>query len=356
MYVCMLRATWGAIGVSLLMLSSCGRFFTGAGIGHSVTVAKVEERRTSPEITVAATLIPSDRATIAFPQPVRIKKFSAQIGAHVVKGDPLLELDDMELRTHLRQLTTAVQETKTTADQNRFLFDNRDRLRAEGKLTEIQSSGLEKEIAADAAKISRLEADVAVVEQSLAHITVASPLDGMVVDRPASVGLEIGAKQSVLEIVNINPILAAFRLSADESGGITLGDAVKVRIDELPGESFDAHVSFVGPELQSPNNTFAVWASIANPLESLKSGMHAFTEFRSSKEHNVHVVPASAILMQQNRPHVFVIGDGIAKLTSVNVKSITDKEAILISGVKTGEWVVTRGQEGLDDGMVVDIR
>lgn len=352
----MSRVAWGAISICILISLGCGRFFKGPGVGQSVTVAKVETRRTSPEITVNATLIPSDRVTVTFPQLVRIKRMLAGVGKTVIKGDPLVELDDTDVRTRVRQLSAELQEAKTLLDKNKFLLDNRDKLRAEEKLTELQAEGLVKEVAANEATIVRLEADNAVLEQSLVATTIASPIAGVVIDRPANPGQEIAANQPLCEIININPILASFRLSADEAGGIAVGDTVKVRVDELQGETFDASVTFVGPELHAPDNTFTIWASIPNPLEVLKSGMRAFTEFRSSKVHDVHVVPTSALVMRQNRPHLFVIKDGIAKLIRPQIKSINKNDAVLISGVATDQYVVVKGQESLEDGMVVDMR
>lgn len=353
----MIRIIGGMIGLGLMVtIMSCGRFLKGTGVGHSVTVAKVETRRTSPEITVATTLIPSERVTISVPGPTRIRKFFAQVGSRVVKDDPLLELDDSSLRTQLQQANAKRQEAKSLLDQNRFLLENREKLRAEGKLSELQAAGLEKEVAVNEATITRLEAETAAVEQALIQGTVASPIDGMILDRLVGPGQEIAANQPILEIVNINPILATFRLSADESGGIAVGDVVQVRIDELQHETVQGTVTYVGPELHAGDSRFTVWASIANPLEILKSGMHAFTEFRSTKAHDVHIVPSSAIIMRQNRPYLFVIQDGMAKLIRAQLKAITEHGAILIGGVAKDQYVVVKGQEGLDDGAVVDVR
>ncbi len=350
------RGIIGCCVIIAITTCGCGRLFRGGGVGQPVTVAKVESRRTSPEMTVASTLIPSDRAPIALPQAVRIKRVLVNIGSQVIKGDPLLELDDTDIRTELRQLSATLQEDRTTTDQNRFLMENREKLRAEGKLTEVQANGLEKEIAVNEARIARLEADIAALEQSLTQTTIPSPIDGVVTAKHVSANQEVAENQPMLEVINIDPILASFRLSADEAGGITTGTTVRVRVEELPGETFDGHITYVGPELHAPDNTFVVWAAIPNGLEVLKSGMHSFTEFRSTKTHDVFVVPSSAIVMRQNRPHLFLIKEGIAKLTRIHVKSIDQDEAIVVGGVTAGQWVIVKGYDGLEDGMIVDIR
>ncbi|MBI2343817.1 MAG: efflux RND transporter periplasmic adaptor subunit [Deltaproteobacteria bacterium] len=346
--------------IGLIVLAStasgCRNFFSRGGLGQAVTVAQVETRKTAPTMTVTATLNASDTATINFPQDVRVEKFAADVGDEVLKGDPLLHLDESELRTQLHQERTARREVQARTEKNQYLLEHRSELREAGKMSDIQSTGIEKEVALDEAELARVDADIAAIEHALSQTTVPSPLNGMVIKRHVAPNETVGAEKPILELVNVDPILATFHLDADEAGGIAIGDTVKVRIDELGGETFDASVRFVGPELHLPDRTFAVWAIIPNPERTLKLGMRGFAEFNSTKEHDVYVIPASAIVMQRNQPHLFVIEEGIARLRRVVVKSITKQEAVLTGGVTANAWVAVKGQEDLADGAIVDMR
>jgi RND family efflux transporter MFP subunit len=344
----------GAVLASSLALG-CG-LFSSKGPGQAVTVAHPTTRTTSPQVTAASTLIASDSAKVTFPQEVRVTKFYVGVGDQVIKGDPILLLDDGNLRSQLKVKRAEQKEAVASAEKNLFLLENRDQLRTAQKMTDIQFQGIPKEVSAGEARVERIGAEIAAMEQSLGALTVMSPIDGLVTNRPVSLNQAVASDRLLLEIVNIHPIHAAFRLSADEAGGISVGDAVKVRMDELPGEIYDAHVRFVGPELHLPDRTFVVWAAMPNPMGILKIGMQAFTDFHSTKTHDVFVVPTSSIVMRRNQPHLFLIKDGIARMKRVTVKSIDKREAVLAGGVTTADWIAVQGQDELEDGGIVDMR
>ncbi|MBI4238994.1 MAG: efflux RND transporter periplasmic adaptor subunit [Deltaproteobacteria bacterium] len=336
--------------------AACGRLFKGHGIGQSVVVATVESRQASPQITAPATLAASDRAEISFPREVRIEKIFVTEGDVVNKGDPIVSLDLSTRQSALAQLRATRREAAAEFDRNRYLLENRDKLRDEKKMDDLQYAGVEKEVELSAARAERTDAEIAALEQELAAGTVSSPIGGMVVRRGASVGQNLAAGVPALEIVAPDPLLAQFHLTADEAGSIAPGDSVRIRIEELPGETFEATVRFVGPSLEMPGSTFAVWAALPNPLAALKIGMRAFADFRTTKVHDIFLVPASALTLKNGRPHVYIIQSGVARLQPVVVKGIDDEEATLASGVHSGDLVVVKGAEGLQDGAVVDVR
>lgn len=338
--------------------SGCGRLL-GRG-GQSVTIVPVELRKTNPEVTVATTLVASERITIRHPEDVLIKKIHVARGDTILAGEPLLTIDDTQMRLRLTQLQAERRELQ---------------LRLKGGRTEPAPAATTPDIGTEAraeptakantntaeselheASLKRVEADQALVEKALGDTTIASPIDGLVLGVFVASQQTVPAATPLLEMVAVDPLMASFNLTVDQSGGVSVGDVVQVRIDELPGHTVAATVRFVGPELHLPDQTFGVWAALPNADGRLKIGMRGFAEFRTSATQEVLVVPARAIVMRQGRPNLIVVRQGVAHIQAVIVKALQDDEAILLSGVQGSDLVVVDGQDGVHDGMVMDVR
>lgn len=336
-------------------LTGCDRLLGGSG-ASSITLARVTVKKISPELTFSTNLIPSESHDLKFPYDVQLEKVMVSAGDSVLAGDPILRRNMSAEQAQLRTLKAERQETLTKIDQSRFLLNNRSALIADGKMTELQASGVEQESQSLQATLARLEAQIAEVEQRLTQTLVESPIDGLVTQVNAGGGQEIGANQSILKIVRIDPILASFELGATDAGDLQVGDGIRVRIDELPGKEFDATIRFIGPELHLPGRTFVVWAAIDNPLGQLKIGMRGFAEFSSAQEHHAYFIPKSAIIMQNKKAHVFVVDKGVARLTRIHIEALHGKEAQVTGNIRAESLIVEKGPEGLQDGTIVDMR
>ncbi len=319
-------------------------------------MAKVTLREAAPQVTVPAWLIASDQAVISFPYETMIAEKMVKVGDRVTRDDPLLQLYTVELNLQRNQIKASQRETQAELKKAKFRHEHRDELLDEGKMDESQYANTVNEITYYEAAMAKLTADLALVEHRLERSSVGSPIDGLVVSAPYSTGVNVPAGETLLKIVNTRPIMAEFRLPADVAGGIKVGDTVAVRIDELPGITKNGVVQFISPSLQLPEQNFTVWITIPNGDDELKIGMRGFAQFRTSKKQKLYIIPAAAVVMRRHRPHVFVIMNGIAKLRQIKVAAINRDEAELTGGVNEGEWVAIKGQEGLQNGSIVDIR
>lgn len=341
---------------AVVCTSGCGRFF-GRG-GPSVTIAPVELRKTNPEVTVAATLVASERITIRRPDDLVVKQLHVARGDSVLAGEPLVTIDDTQARLQLTQLQAERRELQLRLKGGRAEPTPAGAVAEAGG--EPRPEATTKTTSADTefheARLKRLEADLALVEKAIADTTIMSPIDGLVLGVFVAAQQTVPATTPLIEIIAVDPLMASFHLTVDQSGGISVGDVVQVRIDELPGQTIAATVRFVGPELHLPEQTFTVWAALPNADGRLKIGMRGFAEFRTSATQEVLVVPVRAIVMRQGRPHLIVVREGVAHLQTVTVKALQEDEAILLSGVQGSDLVVVDGQDGVRDGMVMDVR
>ena len=73
----------------------------------------------------------------------------------------------------------------------------------------------------------------------------------------------------------------------------------------------------------------------------------------STEVQELLVIPQDAVVPVAGGHVVFVFDNGIAKRQAVRLGSAIDERIIVNSGLQAGELVITRGNEGLDDGAAV---
>lgn len=331
----------------------CAGLFKGSsGIGVPVTVQKVDTRLSSPVVDAVGTLMPSDRADITIPYNAKIEKVFVKEGDQVKAGTPLFKISEEDISSRLTNLRASRREAEAILEKNTYLLKNRERLTEEGKTDAAQ---LEKEVAASEATVDRIRTEIATLERELEKLNITSPISGTVIKQSIYDGSFATANEVLLSIINTNPILVSFPLTADEAGGIQKGTPIEVKIDELGGEIRRAEVTYISPELHQAGKTFDVWASIENSDGTLKAGMRARASFRSAKLHKIFVIPTSALIQKGSHVYVFVVKDGLAKEIKVTPKEITKNQASIIDGLSEDDLVVVKGGSSLQNGTPVDI-
>jgi multidrug efflux pump subunit AcrA (membrane-fusion protein) len=96
---------------------------------------------------------------------------------------------------------------------------------------------------------------------------------------------------------------------------------------------------------------------IPNSNGTLKGGMFATARIIAGVHPNAFSVPATALVVTNNQPRIFVVGND-SKVKEVQIKQgWHDGGRIEIIGdVRAGETVVTTGSYGLEHGMSVKVK
>lgn len=336
---------------------SCGKgceSISGTGT-VSVVFEQVKVQESSPTISIPGVLIPRDRVDIKLQYPAKIADVFFNKGDVVTQGAVLARLSEEELNLKVNQLRAQRVETEAVLEKNQGTLKNRDRLLEEGKIDRTQYDAVAVETSTTEATLNRIKADLAVAEYNLSHSQIVSPISGVITEKYASPQQLTTENQTLFTILNVNPILVSFPLTADESAGINVGMPIIVRIEDMDNQELKATISYIAPEVHQPGKTFEVWASIPNDSYVLKSGMQVVAEFTSTNIHKVIVVPASAVITRNRDKFVFTVNNGVAKETKVGIRSIHNNIAEISAGLAENDVVAIKGAQGLQDGSAVEM-
>jgi HlyD family secretion protein len=151
------------------------------------------------------------------------------------------------------------------------------------------------------AQVQQAEAALRLAEVNLAHTTITSPIDGVVVSRDVNVGQTVAASLSAPTLFTIAGDLTQMQVIANidqaDIGVVEQAKSVKFSVDAFPGKDFDGKIQQMRLNPQNVQNvvTYNVVIDVNNPDQKLKPGMTANLTITIDERNNVLKVPNSAL-------------------------------------------------------------
>jgi RND family efflux transporter MFP subunit len=271
----------------------------------------------------------------------------AEFDARISGTLELLEL----ARNEQRRVTQALEHRAATqVDLDRAI----DRVKELWK----ESEGLK---AQKASTLLRLKADLEVAESAhktalwnLDLQTLRSPIDGVILDRPASPGTHLNVNDHVMLIADVRPQNLVMRAAVDEENMTLVRDRQEVQMSlySYPGRLFTGHVAKVYDKADPERRTFEIDVGIDKPDNRMSAGMTGELAFVVASKDSALVAPRQAL--QENK--LFTVRDG--KLASINAQiGLSSVERVeVVSGLNPGDRVVISPVAGLREGQPVQTK
>jgi membrane fusion protein, multidrug efflux system len=364
----LLSATLGSLA-ALAMACSQGSPLQGSGAGAGapvpVRVATVERRDAPLEIHTIGTVQAYSTVTIKPQIAGQIASTHFSEGREVRRGERLFTLDPRPFEAELAQAQGNLARDLAQAENARTSFRRIDELfservvsRGEYDQARAQRDSLEAAVKADSAAVE----DARV---RLQYCSIESPLDGRVGQILVHAGNVVKEHETPLAVVNqIRPIYVSFALPEREL------DEVRRRMAEGPlsveatparegagGVGLQGTLSFVDNAVDLSTGTVLLKALFANEGETLWPGQFVDVALTLSVTRGAVVAPTQAISTGQQGAYAFVVKpDETVEIRPVVVARRSGEQAIVESGLRPGERVVTDGQLRLAAGAKVTIQ
>jgi len=151
------------------------------------------------------------------------------------------------------------------------------------------------------AQVQQAEAALRLAEVNLAHTTITSPIDGVVVSRDVNVGQTVAASLSAPTLFTIANDLTQMQVIANidqaDIGLVERAKSVRFSVDAFPGKDFEGAIQQMRLNPVNVQNvvTYNVVIDVSNPEQKLKPGMTANLTITIDERNNVLKVPNSAL-------------------------------------------------------------
>ena len=157
------------------------------------------------------------------------------------------------------------------------------------------------QVLAAQAQVQQAAAALQLAEVNLAHTTITSPIDGIVVSRDVNVGQTVAASLSAPTLFTIANDLTKMQVIANidqaDIGLVENAKSVKFSVDAFPGKDFDGKIEQMRLNPVNVQNvvTYNVVIDVDNPEQKLKPGMTANLTVTIDERNNVLKVPNAAL-------------------------------------------------------------
>jgi Cu(I)/Ag(I) efflux system membrane fusion protein len=309
-------------------------------------------------------------------------------GVPVKRGEHLAEVYSPDLLSAQRELQTSYQR----APDSSITMAAREKLRLWGLLPE---------------QIDALLASGKVQD----HFELRAPIEGVVVAKEVKEGDYVKTGEPLFRIVDLSQLWLFLDAYESDLSWLRYGQSVEFSVEAYPGETFTGQIAFIEPELNRQTHTVRVRVNVANADGRLKPGMFVRGIVRSRIGANGHVfapdfsdkwicpmhpevvkvdegscdlcgmdlvtaeklgyvdlseqeaplvVPASAVLQTGKRAVVYVAVPDTERPTYEGREVVLGPKAgdvfIVVSGLKAGERVVTRGAFKIDSALQIQAK
>jgi multidrug efflux system membrane fusion protein len=271
-------------------------------------------------------------------------------GDFVKRGDLLFTVDTRPYRASLAAAQAELARNKAVSEQAQLEAARAQRLKLEGVASEQE--------------VAKALADAASSAANVQFTRITSPIDGRtgsLLVYPGNV-VRPGDAQPLVVIRSLSPVYVRFAVSQDylpvlreRFGHEPLTARVTPRGEGA--KTVEGPVTFLENSVDAATGTIALKASFGNTGQELWPGGSVDVVLVLGVDKQATVVPEAALQRTQSGAIVFVVGkDGTAELRPVQVSRSTATQALIRSGVKAGEEVVTDGQLRLRQGTKITRR
>ncbi len=314
-------------------------------------------RAVSSEIQATAEIVPPDDGIARVGSKIsgRITKLPVSVGSKVKAGQLIAVVDSPELGTAKADYLAAVAQarlTRETADREKQLFEKKisaeqDYRVAEAEATKARAAKEAAEARLHTLGFSDAQLNRFTAEQhSSSSIMVTTPIGGVLVERPVSLGQVIQPEDTVGVVMDLASVWMQVDAYERDLSQLAIGQTVSAFVPAWPEREFKGDVQSIGAVVDKKSRTVKVRVVIPNPDGALKPGMFAKVSLAGSKgdAREGLFAPSAAVQRDGEKSIVFVpLGETEFQLREVETGVSADGWVQITRGLTAGEKVVTTG-------------
>jgi membrane fusion protein (multidrug efflux system) len=248
-------------------------------------------------------------------------------GTTVNKGELLAKINDNDLQAQLKKLNLQYKLAKEKEGRVKGLLD------IKGVSQE------EYDVAAN--ELQTIEADMDFTRAQIAKTEIRAPFSGKIGLKSVSEGSFVSNQNVIASIQQTDLLKVDFAIPEKYSSLVRVGDTVKFSVAGIK-EKLNAKVAAIEPRIDAQTRNFRVRALYINTGSSVYPGAFAKVELIASKKQSL-MIPTESVIPDMKGSKVFIVKNGRAVPTRIETGFRSDATIEVLSGLNTGDTVITTG-------------
>ncbi|MGQ3675466.1 efflux RND transporter periplasmic adaptor subunit [Xanthobacter sp. TB0139] len=338
-------------------LAACGEDNTTAehdAPARPVQVATVHLSPRHAEKSFVGVIRARREIDLAFRVGGKMVQRHVEVGDHVTSGAVIARIDPEDLRlelesAHAELAAAEANLSQTSAEDQRYRA-----LRAKGVASAAELDRKSLAMQEAVGRLERAKRSLELAENRLSYADLVSDADGIVVAVAAEPGQVVSTGQTIVRVARLDEKEALVALPETALNAARKADAM-VTLWAAPDQRITARLRELSPQADPASRTYPARFTLDHAGDTVALGMTATVTLVPREGAPVARVPLSAVFDKGHGAHVFIVEPGNQSLTArpVIVAGYTQNSALLSSGLREGEKVVTLGVHMLKDGQQV---
>jgi membrane fusion protein (multidrug efflux system) len=304
-----------------------------------ISILKIEPTKYTHYVDIQGKIDAKDNVT-AYPQtPGVITNIYVKPGQHVSKGQVLVQLDNNVMKENIQQAQSQASLAKTLFERQKNLWD--------------QKIGTEVQFLQAQTQMQSAQKQVDALRQQGDLYRITSPISGTIDQMDLKLGQVAQPGATGIRIVNADVLKVKADVPESYASRVNQGDNVKIIVPD-GNDSLMAKLTFAAKAIDPTSRSFAI--EIALPSrKTLRPNMTAVIKIADYNNAKAIVIPLNAVQKSEQGDYVYVNENGTAKRKSIKAGSSYGSQIEILSGLASGDQLITSGASDLNDGDKVNV-
>jgi membrane fusion protein (multidrug efflux system) len=350
-----------ALGIAMAAAAACSKEADSKPVESgpppvAVTVDTVVQADLQEAVDVVGTLESKFSAEVKSEVTGVVTEVYVTEWVPVKRGEKLARLDTRETEAGIEALKAAEAQAKVGENRAKREYERALQLKEYGLITPQALDDAKTAVESAEAAMTAARAQIRTAETRMAKSLITAPMDGVVALRGVSVGDRVenmGGNSPMFRIVDNRVLDLTVSVPSTRLSSVRAGQAVEFSSETLPGRTFTGKVMFINPAIDPASRSAKVIAEVANTDGQLKGGAFVKGRIVTGQRTGVLQVRKEALInwnLDTRQAEVFVVSGDKAEKRTVTTGTGNGVSVEVMSGVKPGDQVVTRGGFALKGG------
>lgn len=303
----------------------------------------VERRSFHETVHLDGVIEAVQQSTVSAQTSGTVQKLPFDVDDSVAAGDLIVQLEDSEQRSRLRQAQAGLEEAEAALTDARQQFDRIEAVHERGLVSRQEFDQARNNLAAARARVERASAAVSEAQEQLSYTRVMAPYGGILTERHVELGETVNPGQPLLSGLSLEQLRVVVELPqkyaelarTERQARVTLADGRVLETGEM------TFYPYANPQ----THTFRLRMRLNEPNGSLFPGMLVKVGVPVASREALWV-PVSSLIHRSELRAVFVLDNqDRPRLRQVRTGVRDNGRLEILAGLSEGERVVTNPSE-----------
>ncbi len=324
----------------------------------TVSVVHAQTGAPSQEITLPGNVQAFTDAPIYARTNGYLKSWHFDIGAHVTRGQLLVEIETPEVDKQLQQARADLETAKANLNLAKSTAERWQALLQSNSVSKQETDEKISDLSVKKAAYEGAAANVHRLEDLQSFQKVYAPFDGVVTARNTDIGALVsagvnGTGKELFHLAAIRKLRVFVNVPQTYSRASRPGAVAAITVAEFPGKTFRGVLARTANSIDPASRTLLTEVDIDNPSGELLPGTYVSVHLKLPGEVRSLILPSNTLIFRSEGLRVAVVCNGHAQLVPVTVGRDYGDRVEVLSGIKPGDAVVADPSDSLIDGTPV---